>query len=257
MSKKKLKGRNRNRRKSETSMGHERFEEGGFHPTPVDRMSHRPKKAVKPLEAKNETQGLYISSMVCNPFTFGLGPAGVGKTYVSVRMALEMLNDESSPIEKILITRPAEECEENHGFLPGDLIEKFDPYLMPINDVIEEVMSPGAVTAMTKGGKLIKRPLGFMRGSSLKNTVVILDEAQNTTSKMMKMFLTRIGENSKFIINGDITQCDLDLKPGQKNGLEDAVNRFENTPEFGIIEFTREDQCRHPIITKVIDAYES
>lgn len=219
----------------------------------AQRYHNEPRRRPKPLEARTESQGLYISHILHSTITFGTGPAGTGKTYVAAALAAEQL--EAKEIEKIIITRPAVEADEQYGFLPGELEEKFEPWLQPFMDVFEERLGKSHVENLIKLGKIEARPLGYMRGSTFKNAWIILDEAQNTTVKQMKMFLSRIGEGSKMIINGDIKQTDLPRNI--MSGLEDAVQRFARKKGFSAVEFTRDDIVRHGIVRTVIDAYEN
>lgn len=216
----------------------------------------KPKKQ-KPLEAKNEAQGQLISSILAKDITIINGPAGTGKTYVSATLALEELL--AGRINKILLTRPMKECDEDMGHLPGEIAEKYEPWIRPILDVFREHMTEGALGYALKSGKIEFCPLQFMRGSSFKNTWAILDEAQNVTPKQMKMFLTRLGEGSKLIIDGDINQTDLVDHRGvlQLSGLEDALIKLEKLDEVGVATFTRADIVRHGLIRKILDRYET
>lgn len=209
-------------------------------------------KPAQPLRAKTEMQGQYISSIICNDVTFGIGPAGTGKTYVAAALAAEkLLNRE---IEQIFITRPAVESGESLGFLPGELDDKYAPYLEPFMDALNEKIGKSQVKAMIKGKRIVAAPLAYMRGKTFKDAFVILDEAQNTTPKQMKMFLTRIGENATVIVNGDGTQCDL---VGVQSGLTDAVKRLEGLRKVGVVEFAASDIVRHGLIRDIITRYEA
>lgn len=215
----------------------------------------KPKKQ-RPLEAKNEAQGQLISSILSKDITLITGPAGTGKTYISASLALEELL--AGRIQKILITRPMKECDEDMGALPGELEDKYAPWVRPILDVFREHMTEGALGYALKAGKIEFCPLQFMRGSTFKHTWAILDEAQNVTPSQMKMFLTRVGEGSKLIIDGDINQTDLKDSRGvlQLSGLEDALNKLDNIPEIGVATFTRDDIVRHGLVRKILDRYE-
>lgn len=208
------------------------------------------KKHIAPRSAR---QGAYIDLMNKHELVFGLGPAGTGKTFLAVAKAITMVLDGS--IEKIILSRPAVEAGENLGFLPGDLKEKIDPYLRPLYDALYEMMPNEWVDKRIESGEIEIAPLAFMRGRTLSNSFVILDEAQNTTTMQMKMFLTRLGEGSRMVVNGDLSQTDLPR--GQMSGLEDAVNLLRNTPGVASLTFTEEDVVRHGLVARIIKAYES
>lgn len=211
----------------------------------------------KPLSAQTEAQGQMISQIQTKDITLVTGPAGTGKTYVAASLAAEMLSNKQ--IDKIILTRPMVACGEDMGFLPGEKEEKYAPWVAPIMDVLEERLGKGYVEYLIKSKKIVTSPLQFMRGSSLKDSFIICDEAQNITPDQMKMFLTRIGEGSKMVIDGDMKQSDLIDRRGTRliSGLEDAVNRLRKIPEIGFVEFTREDIVRHGITRKILDAYEA
>jgi phosphate starvation-inducible PhoH-like protein len=211
----------------------------------------RPRKELPPLEPKTEPQMNYMDSIINNDITFSTGPAGTGKTYVITMMACEALD--KGLIDQIIISRPAVEADEDFGFLPGELDEKYAPYLEPFLEYFHLKFGKSKTDYLIKAKKIKAVPLGFMRGLTFKNAWVILDEAQNTTINQMKMFLTRIGYNAKMIINGDLKQTDL---KGQTSGLEDAINRFDYQPEFGVIKFEREDCVRHGLTGRIISLYE-
>lgn len=204
-----------------------------------------------PLQARNETQGQMICSMTDKRVTFAVGPAGTGKTFVSTSFAAELL--EKGDIERIVITRPMVGCEEEMGFLPGDEYEKFAPWLGPFLDVLEGKLGKKKVETYLKFGKIIAKPLMMMRGATFRNSFVILDEAQNTTPGQMKMFLTRLGEGSRVVIDGDPEQDDLKIE----SGLVDAMRRFASSRSFGVIEFTEDDIVRDPMIREIVKAYRS
>lgn len=220
-------------------------------PSPPVKFKKKP-----PLQAKNEAQGQLISSVLSRDITFANGPAGTGKTYVVSTLALEELM--AGRIQKILITRPMKGCDEDMQALPGDIEEKYAPWVRPILDVFAEHMTQGALEYALKSRKIEFAPLQFMRGSSWRDTWAILDEAQNATPMQMKMFLTRLGEGSKLIISGDIAQSDLVDRRGvrQVSGLQDALNRLEGLPEVGIVNFTPDDIVRHGLVRKILDRYE-
>lgn len=213
-------------------------------------------KKPKPLSALTEAQSQLIFQIQTKDITLVTGPAGTGKTYVAAGIAAEMLSDKQ--IDKIIITRPMVSCGEDMGFLPGEKEEKYAPWVAPIMDVLEERLGKSYVEYLIKSKRIITSPLQFMRGSSLRDAFIICDEAQNITPEQMKMFLTRIGEGSKMVIDGDMKQSDLVDKRGikQTSGLEDAVFRLKKIPEIGFVEFTREDIVRHGITRKILDAYE-
>lgn len=208
------------------------------------------KRETKPLRPMNENQHLYIGSINTQTITFGLGPAGTGKTYIATRRAAELLRD--GEIERLIVTRPAVEAGESIGFLPGEMEEKFDPYFAPVRQVLEEVLGKGHVEGLMKAERIIAQPLGFLRGHTFKDAFVILDEAQNTTPKQMKLFLTRIGEGTRVVVNGDKRQCDI---PGP-SGLVDAVKRLDRIKGVSTITFTRDDIVRSGIVRAIVDAYE-
>ncbi len=202
---------------------------------------------------RNRQQTSYIKQMSTRDLVFSIGPAGTGKTYLAVAHALmELLSRKK---RKIVLTRPVVETGENLGFLPGDLTQKLAPYLRPLYDAMEDLVDPELLERLRANGQLEVAPLAYMRGRSLKNCYIVLDEAQNTTIEQMKMFLTRLGEGSRAIVTGDITQVDLP-SPG-RSGLADAVRILQNVDDIAVSEFTSEDVVRHPLVKKIIDAYES
>lgn len=209
-----------------------------------------PKKKKKTvLEAKNQTQGMYISSILCSQLTFGTGPAGTGKTFVASAVAAEML--ESKQISKIIITRPAIQVEEDHGALPGELDEKYQPYLQPFLDAFEKMFGKSKLEYLLKRKVIDARPMAFMRGSNFDDAFVILDEAQNCTPKQMEMFLTRICENSRVVVNGDIGQSDIK----GPNGLADANSRLDGMKGATFVEFDEEDVVRSGIVRRILSRY--
>ena len=183
---------------------------------------------------------------------FCCGPAGTGKTYLAVAFAVWMLK--TGQIEKIILTRPAVEAGERLGFLPGDLKEKIDPYLRPIYDALNDMLSFSEVLKKIDTGFIEIAPLAFMRGRTLSNAFIILDESQNTTSIQMKMFLTRLGENSKMIINGDLSQ--VDLPSGTKSGLRQSINILKDVEDIGFIKFDETDVVRNPLVSKIVRKYD-
>jgi phosphate starvation-inducible PhoH-like protein len=205
--------------------------------------------AIKP---KTPNQKKFIESVKANDVVFAVGPAGTGKTYIAVALAVRALKNKE--IKRIIITRPAVEAGENLGFLPGDLQEKIDPYLRPVYDALDD-MIPSEKLKYYRENRVIEiAPLAYMRGRTLSNAFILLDEAQNTTPMQIKMFLTRLGQNSKLIINGDRTQ--VDLKPNQKSGLDDAVSILKNVKGIGFVELNYTDVTRHPIVKEIIKAYD-
>ena len=183
---------------------------------------------------------------------FGLGPACTGKTYLAVALAVSMMLD--GTIDKIILSRPAVEAGENLGFLPGDLKDKVDPYLRPLYDALYEMLPSEQVDKKLAAGEIEIAPLAFMRGRTLSNAFVILDEAQNTTPMQMKMFLTRLGENSRMVVNGDLSQ--VDLPRGTISGLKDALATLKNIKGIGSVTFSAEDVVRHGLVAKIVCAYE-
>jgi phosphate starvation-inducible PhoH-like protein len=204
------------------------------------------------IKPKTENQKKLVKSARENDLVFAVGPAGTGKTYMAVAMAVRALKNKE--VRRIIITRPAVEAGESLGFLPGDLKEKIDPYLRPIYDALDDMIPADKQKYYYENRVIEVAPLAYMRGRTLHNAFILLDEAQNTTSMQMKMFLTRMGNNSKMIITGDRSQIDL---PGQqKSGLVDAVERLSNISGIGIVELTAKDVMRHKLVAKIINAYE-
>lgn len=206
----------------------------------------------KKVTPKTINQKAYVESMQKNTVTFGIGPAGTGKTYLAMAKAITEFKKEN--VTKIILTRPAIEAGENLGFLPGDLQQKIDPYLRPLYDALHEILGIEATSRNQEKSLIEVAPLAYMRGRTLNNAFIILDEAQNTTKAQMKMFLTRIGYSSKAVITGDLTQIDL---PKEKDsGLLEAVTILKNIEDIAIHEFTKKDVVRHPLVQKIIAAYE-
>lgn len=202
---------------------------------------------------RSATQAKYIQEMMKNELVFGLGPAGTGKTYLAVALAVTMMLE--GKIDKIILSRPAVEAGENLGFLPGDLKEKVDPYLRPLYDALYEMLPAETVDKKIALGEIEIAPLAFMRGRTLSNAFVILDEAQNTTPMQMKMFLTRLGENSRMVVNGDLSQ--VDLPRGVVSGLRDALDTLHNVSNISAVTFGAEDVVRHGLVAKIVQAYEN
>ncbi len=206
----------------------------------------------KPIYAKTINQTQYIKAINNNDLVFSVGPAGTGKTYVAVVNALAKLRE--GAIKKIILTRPAVEAGENLGFLPGDLKEKVDPYLRPLYDALYEVLGKKQIEDLIEKGIIEIAPLAYMRGRTLENAYVILDEAQNTTYNQMKLFLTRLGFNSKMVVTGDITQIDLPKRI--ESGLVNSIKLLDGVAGIKIIRFERVDVIRHPLVQKVLEKYE-
>ena len=206
----------------------------------------------RPIRVKNVGQSNYFNSVRKNDIVFGVGPAGTGKTFLAVAMAVSALR--KGEVKRIVLTRPAVEAGENLGFLPGDLKEKVDPYLRPLYDSLYTILGVEHTGRLMERETIEVAPLAYMRGRTLDDAFVILDEAQNTTIQQMKMFLTRLGFGSKMIINGDITQ--IDLPRGTKSGLIHATNVLKNVDVIGQIQFGADDVIRHPLVSEVINAYD-
>ena len=206
----------------------------------------------KPVKPKTLGQKSYVDKIRKNMITFGVGPAGTGKTYLAMAMAITAFREEE--VSRIILTRPAIEAGEKLGFLPGDLQSKVDPYLRPLYDALYNIMGPEQYLANAEKGLIEVAPLAYMRGRTLDNAYIILDEAQNTTPAQMKMFLTRIGFGSKVIVTGDLTQ--KDLEEGKRSGLEDAMFILKNVEGIAFSELTREDVVRHPLVQRIVNAYE-
>lgn len=206
-------------------------------------------KKPEPLQAKTEAQGQYISAIMSSEIIFGVGPAGTGKTYVAAAYAAQQLVDRR--IDQIIVTRPNIEVGVGMGFLPGELEEKYAPYLAPFESIMVERMGRGPYEYNKKMERIRAEPLGFMRGKTFDDAIVILDEAQNTTPEEMKMFLTRIGRNCTVIVDGDVDQCDLK----GPSGLQDALHRLHSVEGVRIVEFTEDDIVRSGIVKRVLRAY--
>ena len=204
------------------------------------------------LRARTPNQAHYLESMTLHDITFGIGPAGTGKTYQAVACAVDAL--ERSAVQRIVLTRPAVEAGERLGFLPGDLTQKIDPYLRPLYDALYDLMGFEKVQKAFERNALEIAPLAFMRGRTLNNAFVILDEAQNTTPEQMKMFLTRIGFGSRAVVTGDVSQ--IDLPKTQTSGLIDAERVLRRVKGIAICHFTSADVVRHPLVARIVDAYD-
>ena len=208
--------------------------------------------AGKPVKPKTLGQKSYVDNIRKKMIVFGMGPAGTGKTYLAMAMAITAFKNEE--VGRIILTRPAIEAGEKLGFLPGDLQSKVDPYLRPLYDALYQIMGAESFQKNMEKGLIEVAPLAYMRGRTLDNAFIILDEAQNTTPAQMKMFLTRIGFGSKAVITGDATQ--KDLAPGSKSGLDVALRVLKNIDEIGICELTSKDGVRHPLVQKIVQAYD-
>ncbi len=206
----------------------------------------------KPIKPKTMGQKQYVDAIRKQMIVFGLGPAGTGKTYLAMAMAITAFK--ANEVGRIILTRPAIEAGEKLGFLPGDLQSKIDPYLRPLYDALYQIMGAESFLKNSEKGLIEVAPLAYMRGRTLDNAFIILDEAQNTTPAQMKMFLTRIGFGSKVVITGDETQ--KDLAPGQQSGLDVAVNVVKNIEDISICRLTSKDVVRHPLVQKIVKAYE-
>lgn len=206
----------------------------------------------KPIRVKTLGQKLYVDSVKQHDVTFGIGPAGTGKTFLAVTLAVTALK--RGQVKRIILTRPAVEAGESLGFLPGDLKEKVDPYLRPVYDALYQILGKDQTTRLMEREIIEIAPLAYMRGRTLDDAFVILDEAQNTTIMQMKMFLTRLGFNSKMIVNGDISQ--IDLPCNVKSGLIDAQEKLKNIHQIDFVHFSAKDVVRHPVVAQIIRAYE-
>ena len=206
----------------------------------------------KPIRVKTLGQKLYVDSVKQHDVTFGIGPAGTGKTFLAVTLAVTALK--RGQVKRIILTRPAVEAGESLGFLPGDLKEKVDPYLRPVYDALYQILGKDQTTRLMEREIIEIAPLAYMRGRTLDDAFVILDEAQNTTIMQMKMFLTRLGFNSKMIVNGDISQ--IDLPCNVKSGLIDAQEKLKSIHQIDFVHFSAKDVVRHPVVAQIIRAYE-
>jgi phosphate starvation-inducible PhoH-like protein len=206
----------------------------------------------KLISPRSPNQSKYIEAIKANDMVFGIGPAGTGKTYLAVAAAVQMYQE--GKIERMVFCRPAVEAGEQLGFLPGDMLEKIDPYLRPIYDALHDMMPSDDIPKKIERGEIEIAPLAFMRGRTLKNAFVVLDEAQNTTSMQMKMFLTRMGENTRMVITGDPSQ--IDLPPGTQSGLKEAMSILRDVEDVPFIHFNSKDVVRHKLVTKIIEAYD-
>jgi len=216
---------------------------------PIEEIIKTPKRSVIPRSKKQKE---YVRSLKTNQIVISLGPAGTGKTYLAVAVALSMLLEKK--VERIILSRPAVEAGERLGFLPGDMKDKIDPYLRPLYDSLYDLLDYDKIQKKIESGAIEIAPLAFMRGRTLKNSFAILDEAQNATETQIKMFLTRIGENSKIVVNGDPSQIDLPNK--NQSGLIKSKTILRDIKEISVINFDHHDVVRHPLVTKIVEAYQ-
>jgi len=230
-----------------TEMAHDK--KNGTTAQSLEEVIKTPKRSVIPRSKKQKE---YVKALKTNQIIMSLGPAGTGKTYLAVAMALSMLLEKK--VDRIILSRPAVEAGEKLGFLPGDMKEKIDPYLRPLYDSLYDLIDYDKIQRKIESGAIEIAPLAFMRGRTLKNSFAILDEAQNATETQIKMFLTRIGENSKLVVNGDPSQVDLPNK--SQSGLAKSQNILKGIKEISIINFDHQDVMRHPLVTKIVKAYQ-
>ncbi len=207
----------------------------------------------RPIKPRSANQQELIDAYERNDMVFAVGPAGTGKTYLSIALAVKALKEKTA--KKIILSRPAVEAGEKLGFLPGDMKDKIDPYLQPLYDALEDMLPQARLQDMMDKYQIQIAPLAFMRGRTLSDAVVILDEAQNTTPQQIRMFLTRMGWNTKMIITGDMTQ--IDLPRGQKSGLREALSILGGVEGIGVVELTKKDIVRHKLVTRIVNAYEA
>jgi phosphate starvation-inducible PhoH-like protein len=205
----------------------------------------------KQIRPKTAGQRAFVRSIERNTLTLGIGPAGTGKTFLAVVMAVRALRNRE--VARLILSRPAVEAGEKLGFLPGDFREKVDPYLRPLYDALEELLDGAVVAKYLERGTIEVAPLAYMRGRTLSDAFVILDEAQNASAEQLKMFLTRLGSGSKMVVNGDVTQ--IDLPHGARSGLRDSAKRLSDVDDIGVVELTETDVVRHPLVAKIIRAY--
>ncbi|WP_165022820.1 PhoH family protein [Dysgonomonas sp. ZJ279] len=206
----------------------------------------------KPISARTPNQQAFVDAFGQNDLVFGVGPAGSGKTYTAIALAVKAFKNKE--VKKIILSRPAVEAGEKLGFLPGDMKDKIDPYLQPLYDALEDMIPPAKLKDYIENKAIQIAPLAFMRGRTLSDAVIILDEAQNTSVQQIKMFLTRLGMNAKMIVTGDMTQ--IDLPPTQQSGLKHALRVLKGVKGIGYIEFDKADIVRHKLVQRIVDAYE-
>ena len=206
----------------------------------------------KPISGRTPNQQLLVETFLKNDLTFALGPAGTGKTYVAIALAVRALKNRE--VRKIILSRPAVEAGEKLGFLPGDMKDKIDPYLQPLYDALEDMIPAVKLKEYMESNVIQIAPLAFMRGRTLNDAIIVLDEAQNTTTQQIKMFLTRLGMNAKMIITGDITQ--IDLPRSVNSGLVQALKVLKGVPGIGMVEFGKKDIVRHQLVQRIVEAYQ-
>lgn len=206
----------------------------------------------KPISARNANQQRMVESFDKNDLTFALGPAGTGKTYIAIALAVRALKNKE--VRRIILSRPAVEAGEKLGFLPGDMKDKIDPYLQPLYDALEDMIPQAKLKEYMETGVIQIAPLAFMRGRTLNDAVIVLDEAQNTTTHQIKMFLTRLGMNAKMVVTGDVTQ--IDLPRSVASGLIHVLKVLKDVPGIGRIDYDRKDIVRHPLVQRIVDAYD-
>ena len=229
-----------------------------MHADPAVRLAHLFEDVVlvtarrRPIRAKTIAQRRYVEAIRGHDLTFGIGPAGTGKTYLAMAMAVRALLEKQ--VKRIVLARPAVEAGEKLGFLPGDLAEKVNPYLRPLYDALDDMMDADKASGFVARGQIEVAPLAFMRGRTLNDAFIILDEAQNATSEQMRMFLTRMGYSSKVVVTGDVTQ--VDLPQGQRSGLAEARGLLAEVPGIAIRHFTEVDVVRHPLVQAIVVAYD-
>ena len=207
----------------------------------------------KPIKSRSENQQRLIDAYEKNDMVFAVGPAGTGKTYLSIALAVKALKEKTA--KKIILSRPAVEAGEKLGFLPGDMKDKIDPYLQPLYDALEDMIPAVKLQDMMEKHIIQIAPLAFMRGRTLSDAVVILDEAQNTTSQQIRMFLTRMGMNTKMVITGDLTQIDLPRE--QRSGLKEALKILDGVEGIGVVHLAQKDIVRHKLVTRIVNAYDA
>jgi phosphate starvation-inducible PhoH-like protein len=205
------------------------------------------------IAPRSANQAAYLRALDRYDLTFAVGPAGTGKTYLAVATAVAFLKQRR--VDRLILSRPAVEAGERLGFLPGDFKEKVDPYLRPLYDALQDMLPEGKLEGRIETGQIEIAPLAYMRGRTLSNAFIILDEAQNTTPSQMKMFLTRLGEGSRMVVTGDPSQSDL--PPGMPSGLIDAVEKLGKIPDLAVVRLDKSDVVRHPLVTEIIHAYEA